>query len=297
MSFDLVPLGVLGGLCTGNLSSYLIQHQDESSYVLLDAGTLLQGIQVAQSMGSLPPTQAPSEFLSRYIVAAMVTHVHLDHVIGIAVGTTELTQPLPVYGLSQTMRHLAEHVFNDIVWPDLIQYRLIQPRTLQPHKLTEIAGSSYQVQAFPLRHANVLSTAFFIHVNNDSLLFLGDTGDDAIEGCDYLSQLWDHAAPLIEQQSLKAILIEASYQNDRPDTLLFGHLTPQLVIENIKRLRQRLINPDLLRQVTICITHIKPKFDHDINIQPKIIAEEIKPLSDWVKAVVIPEQGQRYSLD
>ena len=44
--FDIVVLGALGGIQDGNLSAYLIHPHDDTRAVLLDVGTLVNGLHV-----------------------------------------------------------------------------------------------------------------------------------------------------------------------------------------------------------------------------------------------------------
>ena len=58
------------------------------------------------------------------------------------------------------------------------------------------------------------------------ILCFGDTGPDAVEKGTRLRDVWTAVAGRVKQKRLKAIVIELSYASDRPDKLLFGHLTP-----------------------------------------------------------------------
>jgi hypothetical protein len=42
------------------------------------------------------------------------------------------------------------------------------------------------------------------------------------------------AAPLVRRRLLKAIFLECSFVTSHPDELLFGHLTPKYVIEELQ---------------------------------------------------------------
>lgn len=52
--FDVVALGVDGGVSDGNLTSYLIRSDNQPRYVALDAGSLLPGIAKGLEKGSFP---------------------------------------------------------------------------------------------------------------------------------------------------------------------------------------------------------------------------------------------------
>ncbi len=52
--FEVVALGVDGGVSDGNLTSYLIRSDGKPQYVALDAGSLLPGIAKGLEKGSFP---------------------------------------------------------------------------------------------------------------------------------------------------------------------------------------------------------------------------------------------------
>src|SRR4051794_40235149 len=77
-SFQVVPLGVKGGLDESNLSAYMLAPAESGSYVCLDAGTLYAGIEKAIShhVFNKPATTV----LRTNIKAYLLSHAHLDHV-------------------------------------------------------------------------------------------------------------------------------------------------------------------------------------------------------------------------
>ena len=113
------------------------------------------------------------------------------------------------------------------------------------------------VRAFPLSHAKPgQSTAFLIRYVENYILYLGDTGADTVERSDNLERLWHAISPLIAAGKVKAILVEVSFANARPEQLLFGHLTPRLLMNEMKKLSQ--LSGDGLKQCPLVITHVKP---------------------------------------
>jgi len=138
-------------------------------------------------------------------------------------------------------------------------------------------------RAFPLSHAKPgQSTAFLIRQAENYILYLGDTGADAIEGSDNLERLWHAISPLIAAGKVKAIFVEVSFANARPDRLLFGHLTPRLLMDEMKRLSQ--LCGDGLKQCPLVITHVKP--DSPLNE----IKRELDQLNDLGLKLIIAEQ-------
>lgn len=80
------------------------------------------------------------------------------------------------------------------------------------------------------------STAFFIRdvASEQEIIVFGDLEADSISGKDLNRKLWVEAAPKMVAGLLKGLVIEVSYTNERPDTLLFGHLTPKYLVEELR---------------------------------------------------------------
>ena len=132
-----------------------------------------------------------------------------------------------------------------------------------------IPNTDLDVRIFRLCHTcPYLSSAFLITRRNssaESILYLGDTGPDDVEKFQlannetvsprYLQQMWKAMEPLVIANQLKAIFIEVSYPNGRPDNLLFGHLTPAYLLQELRILKQN----HSMKNVQILVTHIKPE--------------------------------------
>ena len=95
--FDVVALGVDGGVSDGNLTSYLIRSDNQPQYVALDAGSLLPGIAKGLEKGSFPQVTpelaapyTPQGYVFRQLIGSyFISHGHLDHVAGLIVGSPE----------------------------------------------------------------------------------------------------------------------------------------------------------------------------------------------------------------
>ena len=59
--FDVVALGALGGIEDGNLSAWLVHPHDDSRAVTFDAGTLVNGLRVAEEKGGLDAIRVPAD--------------------------------------------------------------------------------------------------------------------------------------------------------------------------------------------------------------------------------------------
>jgi 3',5'-cyclic-nucleotide phosphodiesterase len=153
------------------------------------------------------------------------------------------------------------------------------------------------VRIFRLCHTcPFLSSAFLISRRDQSsasVLYLGDTGPDDIEKIiqadnttyspNYLNQLWKAISPLVAANQLKAIFIEVSFPNSRPDHLLFGHLTPKWLLKELNVLKSY----HSIEKVKIIVTHIKP----EKGAREKII-EQLKSEGDSNFNFIFLRQGE-----
>ena len=152
------------------------------------------------------------------------------------------------------------------------------------------ANTSLAVTAFQLSHSSPYkSTAFLVRHADAYLLYLGDTGADTTEHSNELQLLWQQAAPLIKEKKLKAIFIEVSFDNTQPEKLLFGHLTPRLLMFEMDALRN-LTGPAALINFPIVITHEKPGGNRET-----LIKKQLLQLNTGKLHLVFPVQGKSLS--
>lgn len=91
------------------------------------------------------------------------------------------------------------------------------------------------VQTHPLSHGtNNQSSAFFIRheVTEQEILFLGDVEPDSIAEEPRTVKVWQTAAPKIPHK-LSTIFIECSWPSGRDDSLLYGHLNPEHLTDEL----------------------------------------------------------------
>jgi 3',5'-cyclic-nucleotide phosphodiesterase len=147
------------------------------------------------------------------------------------------------------------------------------------------------VTAFPLAHGGVESTAFLLESGGDGILCFGDTGPDAVEKGTRLADVWAAVAERVKQKRLKAIVIEVSYTSDRPDNLLFGHLTPRWLMEELRKL-DSLAGGKALKDIPVVVSHIKYSLTKE---QPqRQLLQELEAANDVGVRFVVPEQGSRW---
>lgn len=311
-AFDVVVLGDAGGLAEDDLTSFLVFPAGGDAGIALDAGTLHAGIRAALAKGafaSLPLDEGgelspEGQVLQKHVRAYLVSHAHLDHVAGLVLNSTDDT-PKPILALPATLDVLREHVFNWQLWPNftsegapptLSRYTLLPLASGAPH---EIPGTSFRVTAFPLSHGLASeSTAFLVESGDASLLYLGDTGPDAVEGKGRLRALWTAVAPLVREKKLRAIFLEASYPSDRPDEKLYGHLTPRWVNAELGVLASLVDATDpasALRGLPVVITHVKPSLARGESPRERI-ARELRDANPYGVRFIVATQGEKLVL-
>ena len=286
-AFRVIPLGVKGGNDESNLSAYAVAVSGTDAYVCLDAGTLYFGLERAVASQLFAGTVL--EVLRNKIKGYLISHPHLDHIAGLILNSPD-DSAKPIYGLPFCLNAIQENYFNWKSWPNfgnqgapplLSKYRYVELST--EHEIP-LEQTTMSVQAFSLSHAKPYqSTGFLIRHADNYLLYLGDTGADTIEQSDKLNRVWQAVGPLIAAGKLKAIFAEVSFANARPDRLLFGHLTPRLLMNEMKILHQFAGG---LRGFPLIITHIKPP------TRSEEILRELEELNELGLRIILAEQAK-----
>lgn len=114
-AFEILPLGVYGGLKDGNLSAYLIKGIESKNYTALDGGTLVHGLEVAVDKQSVRNKNVDN-LLQKHIPAYLISHAHLDHVMGLVMAQPELREKQTIMAREETMQALQKNIFNWSVW-------------------------------------------------------------------------------------------------------------------------------------------------------------------------------------
>ncbi|MFV8776160.1 MBL fold metallo-hydrolase [Yersinia enterocolitica] len=301
--FEVVALGVDGGVSDGNLTSYLIRDDSQPVYLALDAGSVLPGIAKALDKGNFsditdeiaaPLTRQGYIFRQR-INSYFISHAHLDHVSGLIIGSPEDSKKT-IYASADTIDVLRNYYFNWRVWPNFTDsgsgtrlgtYRmqLLRPAQSLSLGLTRLTGEMY-----PLSHDKSPSSMLLITRNNEAFAYFGDTGPDEVEKSKNLDTVWRKLAEKVKQQQLKGMIIEVSYPNEVDDGKLYGHMTPKWLLKELKNLEKYSGDGQPLKGLPVIISHIKPSFQQGQDVR-KVIAAELDQGNDTGVDFILMDQG------
>jgi len=299
--FDVIVLGASGGIQDGNLSSFLIAPHGDRNSVACDAGSLVNGLRIADQKGAFNDVQLPADstlsrvgyVLTEDIKGYLISHAHLDHIAGLVIAAPD-DRNKSIYALPSVAKEIAQSYFNWKVWPNFLEQG--DPPLLKKYHLNElpvdqpigVSGTKMSVRAFPLAHGDVESTAFVLEANGDVVACFGDTGPDVVQKTDKIERVWSAISDKARSRNLKGIIIESSYRSDRPDNLLFGHMTPKHILESLRALEKE-AGKGSLNGLTVVISHIKFSLTKD---QPQTgMLAELEEGNDVGVKFVVPEQG------
>lgn len=223
--------------------------------------------------GTVPAALSPEEQAA--IDCALLSHAHLDHIVGLAFLTDTLAltgsgKPVVAASIPPVIEAVRAHGFNDSLWPDFSQIPskespVLRFRALQEEVETRV--NDLWVQPVPVNHA-VPTAGFVIHDGETGFVFSGDTGPT--------EQIWAVARAL---GGVRAVLVETAFPNRLAGMArASGHLTPALLQREMDKMP-----PD----IPLWIFHIKPHLFEET-------AEELMRLDS--PRIHILEQGKTYTL-
>lgn len=306
-AFELITLGDTGGIQDGNLSAFLLRSLSDENFIALDAGTLVSGINEALAENAFShlktkpdTTLSPNgNILHQHIKAYLISHGHLDHVAGLLIASPD-DNSKPIYALESVNQTMSNTYFNWQAWanftdrgikPLLNKYQVID---LQPAQTTPIKDTPLKVTAFSLSHP-LESTAFVIENKNDMFVYFGDTGPDEVEKQGKLDLIWRYLAQQMQHKQLRGIVIEVSFDNSRPDHILFGHLTPKWLIQELSKFRSLVKNKAQFETMQIIISHIKYSLKSGANPRD-VIKQQLHEANDLGFNFILAKQGQVITL-
>jgi ribonuclease BN (tRNA processing enzyme) len=222
----LTILGCSGGIGSGRHTTCFKVDDD----ILIDAGSGITTL-------SLDELQA--------IDHVVLTHAHLDHVLGLpllldAVGDKRTT-PLLVHALPEVLEALSTHMFNWQLWPDFREIPSVEHPWVRFEPLPMGASLTLGARTFtplPVNHV-VPACGIQVSVAGGSLVFSGDTTHSEA----FVTAL--NAIP-----DLRHLIIETSFENALVDIAQASkHHWPDSLAAELTALKVR---PE------IWITHLKP---------------------------------------
>jgi cAMP phosphodiesterase len=228
--------------------------------VLVDAGTVAGALTVPEQLA---------------IEHALVSHTHLDHIVGLTFLTDTLASAgddmsVSVTGIAPVVDALRDHVFNNIVWPNFAtipsrEAPVVRYRTLAED--TEQRVGNLWVTPVSVSHS-IPTSGFLVHDGSRGFVYSGDTGPT--------DALWKAVRSL---GGLGAVVLECAFPNRlAPLAERSKHLTPAMIQRELDKLPADL---------PVWIFHIKPPFYEET-------AEELSRLDG--DRVVILEQDKTYTV-
>ncbi len=303
---SVVVLGCGGGPREDNVSGYMLFPSEvPNEAIALDAGTLTVGIRRADELGNLWDFKVPSGsnltregYIYQNIKAYLISHAHLDHMAAQYINSPAdiYGAKKPIMGIQSTIDNISSGVYNWKTWPDLVSLGYYEYAVLSPGVETPIPGTSMTVEAFVVSHdAPYESTAFLVRSGEYYVLYVGDVGPEGVEQTGLITAVWERIAPLIADGSLLGMFLEVSYAEGKPDSLLFGHLTPSWMMAEMHTLAQLVDAGDpygALAGFPIIVTHIKPVFQM---VEPplSVISRQLDQINDLGIDFIFPYQGMR----
>ncbi|KAI8998892.1 cAMP phosphodiesterases class-II-domain-containing protein [Trametes punicea] len=274
-TFDVFAVGCGGGPYEDNLSSYFLKASGapwEDGIVALEAGSALGAVrrllgthpEVFGPPSGSPKKPTPAELYS-WIRCYLITHPHLDHLSGLVLsaGSTKCSST-PVYGTRHTLDVVAD-IFSGKIWPALASWTEEPGKPLVLSPLSPADGyvpitDTFSVRTMEVSHgpssspslaqptpsssssAPYKSSAFFVRHDPSAreLLFFGDVEPDALSSHPQNREVWRTAAPKIPDV-LSALFIECSWPAGRPDELLYGHLSPAHLADELTVLAREVV--------------------------------------------------------
>ena len=224
-------LGCSGAIAAGYKTTAFLLDDD----ILIDAGT---------GVGDLP-----LEELAR-IDHILVSHSHLDHVLGIPLLADSVLRlraqagrpPIQIHALAATLNALRAHIFNGIIWPDFTRLPSAERPVLSLHPFEigeRLLINGRTIEVLSALHT-VPAVGFAVDGGNDAghWVFTGDTGPNPA--------LWQRLAQL----KVAHLVIETAFSDEETRLAdLSRHLCPAALGRELAQLRG---------SVEVHITHIKP---------------------------------------
>ena len=110
-----------------------------------------------------------------------------------------------------------------------------------------------------------------------------------------LAKVWRYLSQQLTSKTLRAMVLEVSFDNDRPDNLLFGHLTPKWLLQELAVFHGMLDDKSQLEQSKIIISHIKYSLKAEEDPRAKVL-QQLQQGNHLNLQIILAKQGQRLAL-
>jgi cAMP phosphodiesterase len=193
----------------------------------------------------------------------LITHAHIDHIADLPfLAQTAFdvrSQPLNIYGIKETLDDISAHIFNWRIWPNFNEIPNSRKSKISLRNITPLESmkiNSLNILAIPVNHT-VPTVGLLVDNGKSAFAFTSDT---------YKTELfWEK---IRDHKRLKALIIECSYPNRlRKTAKLTGHLTPNLMLKEISKMRRI--------DIQIYVTHLKPIHRHEVINELNKLSKEL----------------------
>jgi len=176
-----------------------------------------------------------------------LTHSHMDHTASLPIFVenvaTENRVGPRIYGLPETLDSVQRHIFNEVMWPDLVA--LSDKRhsflTMCPlHPGIPVDADGFRITPIVVNHI-VPAAGYIVNDGQAAIIIAGDTGAT--------TRLWSAAHRAL---GLQAIFLEACFPNSMTELAMASlHLTPRMFADEVAKM------PAGIRVIA---THIKARY-------------------------------------
>jgi hypothetical protein len=195
----------------------------------------------------------------------LISHAHLDHVAGLILSAGSLHGCRKRVCAPPSALKTLETIFSDRIWPNLASwdeddapFKLLYRPLKFDDAYQTVFRDSVSVRAMPVLHGqndtlgDYQSSAFFVRhdVSGQQFLFFGDVAPDSLAThAPQTIAVWRAAAPLIPH-TLSTLFIECSWPSGRLDDQLYGHLSPEHLVDELVVLAAEVTAARLAKAVT-----------------------------------------------
>ena len=178
----------------------------------------------------------------------LVSHSHLDHVLGIPLLADSVMRrrvgrpPIQVHALPETLAVLKNHLFNDHLWPDFTRIPskdkpVLELVPLQVGQVLTLGRQQRAIEVLPAAHS-VPAVGYAVRSLGGDWVYTGDTGPNPA--------LWQ----ALQGRRVSHLVIEIAFpESEHLLAQEAGHHCPSSLAAELKQ-----VSGDL----TLMLTHVKP---------------------------------------